>query len=143
MGFIHNQASPLDRAETSLVHADHLVGGEKDVELHVGGPELGGLGPATDGALLERQLVLPNHDARLAVAHVRNHVEVGRPDLELALPVDDGGEGDRDDEGSLRVALLVQRVEEDDRLDGFPQAHLVRQDGVCSLAPGVPRKSHF
>ena len=35
--------------------------------------------------------------------------------------------------------LFEQRVEEDDGLDGFAEAHLVGQDGVGALSPGEPQ----
>jgi hypothetical protein len=59
------------------------------------------------------------------------------PELELSLPVDERGQGNGDDEGASAVALLVQRVEEGDGLDGFAQAHLVGQDDVRVPAPAV------
>ena len=78
---------------------------------------------------------LPNDSAAVLLAHISYHVEVGSPKLEFALPVDNGRERRGDEERAFRVAFLVERVEKRDRLNGFPEAHLVRKDCICVIAP--------
>ena len=47
----------------------------------------------------------PDDGATVFVAHVRHDVHVGRPELELTLPVDDGGQWRTDEERPPSVAL--------------------------------------
>ena len=44
------------------------------------------------GVFVEGELVFSDDGATILVAHVRHHVQVRRPKLKLALPVDDGGQ---------------------------------------------------
>ncbi len=83
--------------------------------------------------------MLPDDHAGVLVAHVGDDVELGGPEGELPLPVDEGGEGDGDEEGAAGVALLVEGVEEGDGLDGLAEAHLVGEDDVGVVGPGVAR----
>ncbi len=59
------------------------------------------------------------------------------PELEFTLPIDESGEWHGDDERSSAVALLVERVEEGDGLDGFAETHLVGQDNVGAALPAM------
>ena len=68
-------------------------------------PHPGGFRPAPDGAVVITELVFPDHRPRVLVSLVRHHVQLGRPQLELPLPVDHGGQGHRDQEGTFRVSL--------------------------------------
>jgi len=72
-------------------------------------PHLGGLLPAPDGVVLEGELVLADDGAAVLVPDVRHHVHVGRPHLNLTLPVDDGGERRAHQERALGVALWRER----------------------------------
>lgn len=71
------------------------------------------------------------------LTNVGDDVKIGSPQLELPLPIDYGGERDADQKRALAVALLVERVEKGDGLDGLAQAHLVGEDGVGAVAPRV------
>ncbi len=59
------------------------------------------------------------------------------PELEFTLPIDESGEWHGDDERPSAVALLVERVEEGDGLDGFAETHLVGQDNVGAALPAM------
>ncbi len=128
-------------------------------------PQFKSLLPSFNSRVVERELVLSDDGAAVFVSRVRHHVEVGRPHLELPLPVDDGGEWSADQERTLGVTLrdgggrggqfiysifasrrnktaigaaqylFEERVEEDNGLDGLAEAHLICQDGVCALSP--------
>jgi len=137
MGLVHHQNLPLDRAEAGGVDRDELVGGEQDVELDGGGLHAGRLLPLPHRVVLEGELVLSDDDAVVLVADIGHHVELGGPEGELPLPVDEGGEGHGDEEGAAAMSLLEERVEEGDGLDGLAEPHLVCQDDVFAVAPGV------
>ena len=81
--------------------------------------------------------MLPDDHARVLVAHVGDHVELRGPEGKLSLPVDEGGQRHSDEERSSAVALLVEGVKEGDGLDGLAEAHLVGEDDVGVVAPGV------
>lgn len=80
----------------------------------------------------------PEDGARVLLADIGDDIEVGRPELELALPVDDRRERHRHEERARAVALLVQRVQERDRLYRLAQAHLVSQDRVDACEHTIP-----
>ena len=52
----------------------------------------------------------PNDGATVFVADVRHDVHVWRPELELALPVDDGRERRADEERTAAVTLKTQHT---------------------------------
>lgn len=61
--------------------------------------------PAFYGIILKGELILSNNGPAVLVTRVRDHIELGRPHLELSLPVDDGGERSAHQEGTFGVAL--------------------------------------
>ena len=82
---------PVDGPEERRVDGNQLVGGQQRVELDLGaGFDLADLLGAPHGILVERELVFSNDGTTVFVAHVRHHVHVRGPELELTLPIDDG-----------------------------------------------------
>ena len=68
------------------------------------------------------------------VAQVHHHVHVRRPQLDLALPGGERGQGHHQQKGPVQLVLLEQVAEEGDGLDGLAQAHLVCQDTAVPSA---------
>ncbi|RNA41345.1 hypothetical protein BpHYR1_050425 [Brachionus plicatilis] len=136
MGLVDDEYVPVDGAQSGLVHAHHFVGGEQHVKFDAGAlAHPARLEAGAHAIVVERELVFSDDGARLLSAQVRDHVHVGRPLFELALPIDQGGEGHGDQKGPARVVLFEERVDEGDRLDGLAQAHFVGQDDVGALGP--------
>lgn len=86
---------------------------------------LAGFVSESNSTVLERKLVLSNNGSRLFGTQVRNHVHIRGPKLELTLPIDKSRKWRTDEEWSLGVALLEERVEERDGLNGLAETHLV------------------
>lgn len=71
----------------------------------------GGLFPSTDGISLKGEFILPDDSPAVLVPDVGDHVHVGGPHLKLPLPVDDGGQGSADQEGTFGVALQPRHAQ--------------------------------
>ena len=107
---VDDEGGPRHAVEERLVLEQYLVGGEYDVAL--------------DLALLLRRtagrrvpLVLLDGGARRRVAQVHDHVHLGRPLLELALPALDGRQRYDHQERSVQAVLVEHVRHERDGLD--------------------------
>jgi hypothetical protein len=90
-----------------------------------------------DSVVLEGELVFSDNGARVFVADVRDDVKFRRPKFELSLPVDERGQRDGDEEGASAVTLLVERVQERNRLYSLTQTHFIGKDDVGAALPAV------
>lgn len=66
---------------------------------------LRGLFPSSDGISLKGELIFSDNSPAVFVPNICNHVYVRGPHLKLSLPIDDGGEGSTDQEGTFGVTL--------------------------------------
>lgn len=93
---IKNQAKPVDKRVLTVFGATL----ELSPYLH-----FGGFFPAPDGVPFEGELVFTNDSPAVFVSDIGHHIHIGSPHLKLSLPVNDGGKGSADQEGTFGVAL--------------------------------------
>lgn len=58
-----------------------------------------------DSTVFESELVLPDDCPAVFVSGVSHHVKIWSPHFKFPFPIDDGGEGGTNQEGSLGVTL--------------------------------------
>lgn len=122
MSLVDLETLPFDLLQVLPVLENEFVRREEDVKLEVA---------------QRTKFEFANDFARSRRPHVADDVEVGSPDAKLHLPCRYSRERHNNEKRAILMKRVKQVGQERDRLDGFAEAHFVREDSIFSLAPDV------